>query len=139
MKLTTARENEDRAVAILGKIEALRDKLAVYEDLYGSQINKLQDELKQFMDMVGLPKAETGKLSAFWRRSAQADVSDWDAVMKYVWDNKAIDLIQRRISPGMLTKRLEAGEKINGVAIKESITFIVQSKRGGKKDEDSEG
>ena len=52
------------------------------------------------------------------------NISDHEEVAKYVYDNKALDIFQNRLSSSALRDRLTEGEKVPGV-----MTFKKQSLR----------
>lgn len=94
---------------------------------------KLTGLLEAKLEAEGVPNLATETASAFWQAQTKVEVKDWNAVMEFVYINKAFDILQRRVSPAQLKARIDAGAKIKGVTIVEGArTFIVK----GKKDAD---
>jgi len=110
---------------MLDSIQALKEK----RDAIDGQIKVISDLLEKKMAMVGQEKAECATAVAYWRKGSEVAVEDWTNVMQFVTEHHAFDILQRRISPDALSKRFEAGEKIPGVTIKPTKTFIVQGKK----------
>ena len=122
----------NKAEEILLKLKDLRDKKAEQDAYYDERIDKLKLQLEACMNMLGISNASAPGIKAYWRTSKSVGVKDWDKVMQYVEQNKAYDILQRRISAGALEKRFMVGDNIPGVSITVTNTFIV----GNDKDEE---
>lgn len=125
-----------KANELLGKIEAITAEKKRQVAFYDEQLEKLKSQLAASMRMLDTKTASYGNASACWRKSTSVEVGDWNAVMEFVDKNKAYDIIQRRIAPAALEKRLQAGEDIPGVKVVKSETFVVTVK--GDKENGSE-
>lgn len=116
---------------LLDSIQTMKDKRDSIVEMYDTKIKELSEVLEKQMSLIGQDKAESGNAIAYWRKGTSIDVADWDALSKYVTEHEAFDILQKRIAPAALQARLDAGEEIAGVTVKETKTFIVQRK--GKK------
>lgn len=114
---------------MLDSIQALKDKRDAIVENYDGQIKILTDLLEKKMAMVGQDKTECATAIAYWRKGNEVVVEDWTPVMKFVKENDAFDILQKRISPDALSKRLASGATIAGVTVKPTKTFIVQRKK----------
>lgn len=116
---------------LLNKIQGYRLLIKEYEN----EVKTLAGLLEVKMESAGLTNLGTDCAMAYWQPQTKVEVKDWNAVMEFVYKNKAFDILQKRITPKALKSRLDAGAKIEGVTIKEGAkTFIVK----GKKEDESE-
>jgi hypothetical protein len=113
---------------LLAKIDELKAKRDMYSDL----INSYTEQLEEAMIDEGDECLETDTAVAFWRKETKVKVADWDWLQKYIVDNNALEILQRRVSPAALKRRVDAGEELQGVTIEEGKTFIVGSKKHEK-------
>lgn len=118
---------------LLTKIQNLRLKAKMIAETYEGQIEALSKQLEAKMKIEGLPRLSIDIANATWRDNTQVEVKDWNAVMEYVYANKAFDVLQKRVAPAQLAKRIKDGAKISGVTIKKSTTFVI---KGAKESED---
>jgi hypothetical protein len=76
-------------------IEAqLKDKVASLKD----KMEKLEAYLKTQMDAQGLTSFKSDFGTAFLTTTDYANVADWDAVLSYIRENEAYDLLEKRVS-----------------------------------------
>lgn len=109
---------------LLNNIQALKIKRDAVTEMYDAQIEKLSFQLETALgEGNGL---KTDMATAYWQKNTQVKVEDWNAVMEYVAKNNAFDILQKRISPAQLEKRIEAGAKIVGVTITKGTTLIIK-------------
>ena len=119
---------EEKMLEVLAQIEDMKAKRAVLVDLHDSKIKTLTDYLQHLMRDAGCPKVESEKSSAYTRVTTTATTDDWPALQAFIVKNNAFDILQKRISPAALKRRVDAGELIKGVKFGTTETFIVQSK-----------
>lgn len=68
-----------------------------------------------------------GKLAQFSvGSSVVADVTDWDALWKYITKNKAYDMVQKRVSVTACRARWDNKKQIPGVDPQEIVTFSLR-------------
>ena len=113
---------------LLAKIETLKAKRDMYADL----VNGCTEQLEALMTEEGEECLETGTAVAFWRKETKVEVADWAWLQKYIKEEDAFDILQKRISPAALKRRVDAGAELQGVTIREGKTFIVGSKKHEK-------
>jgi hypothetical protein len=113
---------------LLHEIEKLKAKRDMYSDL----INGYTEQLEALMTDEGDECIETATAVAFWRKETKVEVADWAWLQNYIRDEGAFDILQKRISPAALKRRVDAGAELKGVTIKEGKTFIVGSKKHEK-------
>lgn len=83
----------------------LRDQKAAIEaelkervaDLKG-KMEKLEAYLKTQMDAQGLTSFKSDYGTAFLTTTDYANVADWDAVLSFVRENEAYDMLEKRVS-----------------------------------------
>ena len=113
---------------LLHEIEKLKAKRDMFSDL----INGYTEQLEALMTKEGDECLETDTAVAFWRKETKVEVADWAWLQKYVREEDAFDILQRRISPAALKRRVDAGAELKGVTIREGKSFIVGSKKHEK-------
>ena len=109
---------------LLNKIQALKQKRDAVTEMYDDQITLLTATLGATLGEGNGLKTECA--TAYWQSNTNVKVEDWNAVMEYVSKNNAFDILQKRISPAQLEKRIEAGAKIVGVTITKGTTLIIK-------------
>lgn len=83
----------------------LRDQKVAIENEVKERINgikhkmeKLEAYLKTQMDMQGLTSFKSDYGTAFLTTTDYANVANWDAVLAYIRDNEAYDMLEKRVS-----------------------------------------
>ena len=99
-----------------------------------SKAAKLETGLKEdyqyrliaLMDAIGTNtnKNDLGNFRVLKTDMPQA--ADWEVVHKYVRDNNAFHLLQRRLSPVAYKEMIEAGEVIPGIDVYEKQTISIR-------------
>lgn len=112
---------------LLNKIQGLKLKRDALTQTYDDQIKVFTAQLEGMCKAAGTMQLKTELGTAFFQTNTSVEVKNWDVVMKYVADNKAFDIIQRRISPAQLEARIKAGAVIDGVTIKKTTSFMIRS------------
>lgn len=87
-----------------------------------AKLKKIKEEERVIEDKI-LDNCSKDEISAIkgrqWAisltRSIVPNVTDWNKFNKYVIRNKAIDMLQRRVSTSAWRERVEAGKNIPGV------------------------
>lgn len=85
MKLRTQKE------AIEAKV---KDEVATIK----AKMEKLEAWIKEQADEQGVTSFKTNHGTAFLTTNDYANVADWDAMLKFVRDNEAYDLFEKRVS-----------------------------------------
>ena len=81
----------DQKAAIEGEV---KERIA---DLKG-KMEKLEAFLKTQMDAQGLTSFKSDYGTAFLTTTDYANVADWDAVLGFIRDNDAFDMLEKRVS-----------------------------------------
>ena len=63
-----------------------------------AKMDKLEAWIKQQADAQGVTSFKTKHGTAFLTTTDFANVADWDAVLTYIRDNEAYDMLEKRIS-----------------------------------------
>jgi len=63
-----------------------------------AKMDKLEAWIKQQADAQGVTSFKTPHGTAFLTTTDFANVADWDAVLTYIRDNEAYDMLEKRIS-----------------------------------------
>jgi len=121
--------SDESAGALLDAIQKLKLKRDLTVEVYDDQIKTLSSQLETMLKSAHKKDFKTEIATAYWQNSTTAVVEDWNAVMQYVKENDAFDILQKRISPAQLKARLEAGAVIAGASVKTEALFIVKGKK----------
>jgi len=108
----TIGETIDAIVKIDNQIDALKAKIKPLDE----QRDALEAQLLQQFKDEDTTSAKTKKATAFITRTnfANIETDKWPKFWEWVFKNKAIDVLQRRVTSTALLDRLGAGEKIPG-------------------------
>lgn len=82
--------------------------------LIDGDIEALTLELMERMEKEGLDKISGTKASLSIGAAVTANVTDWDAFGAWIIKNKALHLLQRRVSDPAYRELLEHGKKVAG-------------------------
>lgn len=63
-----------------------------------AKLEKLEAYLKTQMDAQGLTSFKSDYGTAFLTTTDYANVADWDAVLGFIRDNEAFDMLEKRVS-----------------------------------------
>ncbi len=77
------------------KIEA---QAKVDVDKIKLDMGKIESWVKQQADTMGVTSFKTKHGTAFLTTTDYANVADWDAVLGYIRENEAFDMLERRVS-----------------------------------------
>ena len=95
----------DQKAAIEGEV---KERIA---DLK-SKMEKLEAYLKTQMDAQGLTSFKSDYGTAFLTTTDYANVADWDAVLDFVRDNEAYDMLEKRVSKLAVRGYIEANKAV---------------------------
>ena len=76
------------------------------------QMSKLEAWIKIQADQQGVTSFKTNAGTAYVSTVDFANVADWDAVLSYVLDNKAYDMLEKRVSKIAVRGYIEAHKAV---------------------------
>lgn len=139
---TRVRMNVPNVGDVIRTYMKLRDQKAAIEaeikervaDLKG-KMEKLEAYLKTQMDAQGLTSFKSDYGTAFLTTTDYANVADWDAVLNFIRDNEAFDMLEKRVSKTAVRGYIESNK-----AVPPGITYgtklEVNIRKPGAKSED---
>lgn len=80
------------------KKEAIEAKVKDEVSEIKAKMEKLEAWIKQQADTMGVTSFKTPHGTAFLTTTDYANVADWDAVLTYIRENEAYDMLEKRIS-----------------------------------------
>ena len=80
------------------KKEAIEAKVKDDISEIKAKMEKLEAWIKQQADTLGVTSFKTPHGTAFLTTTDYANVADWDAVLTYIRENEAYDMLEKRIS-----------------------------------------
>lgn len=83
------------------KVKDIKEKMA-----------KLEAWLKAKADTDGVTSFKTGSGTAFLTTTDFATVADWDAVLDYIRENEAFDMLEKRVSKNAVRGYIEANKAV---------------------------
>lgn len=99
---------------MIGLYVQLRDKKAEVQarhkaevEPYDMGLTKLEAKMQEALAAAGVTQMAGEHGTVFTKVNTSVTVEDWDAVLKYVADNDATDILERRVSK---TAALERGD-----------------------------
>ena len=88
----------DTYLKLRGEKETLESKTKEKVKSIKEQMAKLEAYIKEQADEQGVDSFKTGNGTAFLTTTDFAQVADWDAVLEFIKDNEAYDLLEKRVS-----------------------------------------
>lgn len=120
----------------------LRDQKAVIEGELKTQVTaikgkmeKLEAYLKTQMDAQGLTSFKSEFGTAFLTTTDYANVADWDAVLGFIRENEAFDMLEKRVSKIAVRAYIEQ-EKAVPPGVNYGTKLEVNIRKPGAKAED---
>jgi len=80
------------------------------------------------MEAVGFDSVRTKDMSISIQKASVPTVVDWDEVYKYIIENNACHILQRRPSTSVCRELFEMGENIPGMEEFEKVTLLTKSR-----------
>ena len=104
---------------VIDKYIKLRSKKETIEANMKDQVSKLKEQMstieawiKEKADLDGVDSFKTSNGTAFLKTTDFAQVADWDAVLNFVKDNEAYDLLEKRVSKTAVRGYIEADKVV---------------------------
>ena len=77
-----------------------------------AKMEKLEAFLKTQMDAQGLTSFKSDYGTAFLTTTDYANVADWDAVLNFIRDNEAFDMLEKRVSKIAVRGYIESNKAV---------------------------
>lgn len=97
----------------------LRDKKESMEAAVKEQTKELKEKMekleawiKEQADVQGVTSFKTKHGTAFLTTTDYANVADWDAVLNYIRENEAYDMLEKRVSKVAVRGYIEANKAV---------------------------
>ncbi len=100
------------------KMLELREQIRTYQntiDTLQHDYDKIGDELLGNMDLLGLKAARTDQATLSVSETTRPGVEDWVAFTSYVFENKALELLERRPAVKACLELNQLGTEIPGI------------------------
>jgi hypothetical protein len=108
--------NVDQVIAAYVKMREKKSRMEAEVKAEVAKINerlmKLEGWLREKADEQGVTSFKTNHGTAFMTTVDFASVADWDAVLKFIKDNDAYDMLERRVSKTAVRGYIEANKSI---------------------------
>jgi hypothetical protein len=99
-------------VRLRNEKSAIRAKLEEEVGVIDAKLDKLEAWIKNKADEQGVTSFKTNHGTAFLTTVDFASVEDWDAVVKFVKDNDAYDMFEKRISKTAVRGYIDAHKSV---------------------------
>ena len=100
----------DKLAKVRERVRTLRSKLEALEDSY----RELEDQVLHALTDAKLEKASGALATASISKTVVPTAKDWQEVEEFILKNKALDLLQRRLSDKAWRLRYEEGILVPG-------------------------
>jgi len=111
-----AAPNVDDVIATYMKLRVQKDMLEaeVKDKVKGikDKMEKLEAWVKEQADLQGVTSFKTKHGTAFLTTTDYANVADWDAVLKFIKEEEAFDMLERRVSKTAVRGYIEATKAV---------------------------
>ena len=92
--------------------EAVEAEIKERVDNIKATMTKLEAWLKVKLDADGLTSFKTDHGTAFLTTTDFANVEDWDAVLRFIREEEAFDMLEKRISKAAVRGYIEANKEV---------------------------
>jgi hypothetical protein len=104
---------------VVEKYVALRDKKAQLENETKDKVREIKEKMlvldayiREKAEEQGVTSFKTNHGTAYVTTTDFAAVADWDAVLQFIKDNEAFDLLERRVSKSAVRGYLEETKEV---------------------------
>lgn len=105
-----------------------KEQLATVKD----KMTKLESWLMQKADEEGVTSFKTSAGTAFVTSTDFANVADWDAVLTFIKENEAFDMLEKRVSKTAVRAHMdETGEVPPGITYGSKLGVSIRKASGG--------
>lgn len=105
-----------------------KEQLAAVKD----KMTKLESWLMQKADEEGVTSFKTSAGTAFVTSTDFANVADWDAVLTFIKENEAFDMLEKRVSKTAVRAHMdETGEVPPGITYGSKLGVSIRKASGG--------
>lgn len=94
------------------KKEAAEAKVKAELATISQQMDKLEAWLQQQAEAQGVTSFKTPHGTAFLQTVDFANVADWDATLKFIRDNEAFDMLERRVSKSAVRAYIDEAKQV---------------------------
>lgn len=94
------------------KKEAAEAKVKAELATISQQMDKLEAWLQQQAEAQGVTSFKTPHGTAFLQTVDFANVADWDATLKFIRDNEAFDMLERRVSKSAVRAYIDETKQV---------------------------
>lgn len=115
-------------IKLRNKVNEIKTKHAEQLEPYGTVMQTIESQLLDHLQKHELSsvKGETG--TAYKQTITSVTVDNWDQVLRYIQENQAWDLLERRVSKQVTQTMIEESQKpIPGVKISQALVVRVRS------------
>lgn len=75
-------------------------------------MDKIEAFLKEQADALGVQSFKTESGTAFLTTAERANVADWDAVLNFILENEAYDMLEKRVNKTAVRAYLDANKAV---------------------------
>jgi len=119
-------------VKLRRKREEIEASVKVEVDEIKAKMAKLEAWLMQKADEDGVTSFKTSKGTAFISSTDFANVADWDAVLTFIKNNDAFDMLEKRVSKSAVRALMdETGSVPPGITYGTKIGVSIRKPTGG--------
>lgn len=94
------------------KKDAIEAQVKAEVDGIKQQMEKIEAWIKEQADAQGVTSFKTNHGTAFLTTVDYANVADWDAVLNYILENEAFDMLEKRISKTAVRGYIESTKTV---------------------------
>lgn len=106
----------DQAIAAYMKLriqkDALENEVKEKVNTIKGKMTKLESWIKEQADAQGVTSFKTPSGTAFLTTTDFASVADWDAMLEYVREHDAFDMLEKRVSKTAVRSYIEAHKQV---------------------------
>jgi hypothetical protein len=129
----------DRVIAgymrLRAQKEAAEAELKASLATINERMQKMEAWLMQQADAQGVTSFKTPHGTAFLSTTDFANVADWDAVLKFIRENDAFDMLERRVSKSAVRAHIDETKQVPpGVNYGTRISVNVRKPAAGSND-----
>ena len=123
----------DRLVSVYVKIRdqkaELATEFAAKEKEFNSYLDTVKAELLTYCKDSGVESVKTNS-GTFWRsQRSRFWTSDWEAMNKFIVDNEAVDLLEKRLHQGNMKQFLEENPDLHPPGLNADTEYTITVRR----------
>jgi hypothetical protein len=106
----------EQAIGAYVKLRSKKEQIAAKAKADTAPVQETMDKIEAYLkeqaDALGVQSFKTESGTAFLTTSERANVASWDEVLRFILENEAFDMLEKRVNKTAVRAYLEANKAV---------------------------